>query len=153
TSALEQSPLLDATLRESQRLWPVFPIVARKLLKPLQISGYDLPEGTRVVPCLYLSHRRPESFPEPHRFLPERFLNGRALPASMYFPFGGGLRRCPGADLALHEMKLMLGTLLSRLSLMHTGTLSPEKGLRPAWRFFSLAPENGLPVVITDRRP
>lgn len=146
--ALERLPLLDAALRETLRLWPVFPILARQLLRPMQLSAGELPAGTRVALCPYLSHRNPQVFPNPDQFLPERFLgpNSRKIPAASYFPFGGGLRRCVGAELGLHEMKLILGTLLARLSLERADP-SP---LRPAWRFFSLAPSSGLPVVLTE---
>jgi len=149
--AVEQAPLLEATLRESMRLWPVFPIVARLLLKPMRLASYELPPGTRVVACPYLAHRRAESFPQPLRFLPERFLSNRPSAAkAAYFPFGGGLRRCVGAELALREMKLLLGTLLAHPAL----ALWPAQAaplLVPAWRFFSLAPSNGLPVILRQR--
>lgn len=148
--ALDRLPLLDATLRETLRLWPVFPILARQLLRPMRLQAGELPAGTRVVLCPYLTHRNPQLFPNPRQFQPERFLTqSRKLPAGSYFPFGGGLRRCVGADLGLHEMKLLLGTLLGRLSLVRAGVdpLPP----RPAWRFFSLAPSDGLPVIVTER--
>lgn len=153
-AALEQAPLLDAVLRESQRLWPVFPILSRQLLVPMRIAEYALPQGTRVVPCPYLAHRRSDSFFEPQRFLPQRFFESSQDSAgkkqsAIYFPFGGGLRRCAGAELGLYEMKKMiLGMMLSRLQLVRAPFF---KQLRPAWRFFSLAPQSGLPVVLLHR--
>lgn len=150
---LDRMPLLDAVLRESLRLWPVFPILSRQLLAPMRLSGYELPPGTRVVLCPYLAHRRPESFVQPQRFLPQRFLGAHAKPSgATYFPFGGGLRRCVGVDFALYEMKMILGTILARAALRPAASRSTGTPMRPAWRFFSLAPSDGLPVVLSERQ-
>ena len=140
-AALDRAPLLDAVLRESQRLWPVFPILSRQLRVPMRLAGFDLPAGTRVAPCPYLSQRSPRVFSEPHRFLPQR----EKPPAFSYYPFGGGHRRCAGADLAIFEMKRLLGTLLDRL-VVASAELSP---VQPGWRFFSLSPRGGLKVRLT----
>ena len=56
-------------------------------------------------------HRRPELYPEPEQFRPERFLE-REYSAFEYLPFGGGSRRCLGAAFAVYEMKLVLATVL-----------------------------------------
>ncbi len=65
---------LTATIQETLRLRPVISIVLRKLTEPVEIGGYELPAGVSVAPCVYLVHRNPEIYPEPQRFLPERFL-------------------------------------------------------------------------------
>ncbi len=66
-----------------------------------------------VIVSILLSHYNPEVFPEPTRFLPERFLDRSYTPFE-YLPFGGGNRRCIGAAFGLYEMKIVLGTLLQR---------------------------------------
>jgi cytochrome P450 len=98
---------LDAVIKETLRLRPVLPIVLRRLQQPMEIGGWDLPAGVSVAPCIHLVHRRPDVYPEPHAFRPERFLE---RPAGTYtwIPFGGGVRRCLGASFALLEMKLVL---------------------------------------------
>ena len=65
---------LDAVIKETLRIRPVVPGVVRKLTAPLELDGYELPAGTRVAPNIYLTHHRPDVYPEPERFRPERFL-------------------------------------------------------------------------------
>ena len=76
----------------------------RRLTEPMEIGGVELPAGVNVAPCIYLIHRRPDVYPDPYAFRPERFLE---QPAGTYtwIPFGGGVRRCLGASFALFEMR------------------------------------------------
>jgi len=73
----------------------------------------SIPAGVSVAPCVYLIHRNPEIYPEPQRFLPERFLDN---PPGTYtwIPFGGGVRRCLGASFAQFEMAVVLRELVRR---------------------------------------
>ncbi|MDX6609218.1 MAG: cytochrome family [Solirubrobacterales bacterium] len=104
---------LTATIQETLRLRPVISIVLRKLTESVEIGGYELPAGVSVAPCIYLVHRNPEIYPEPERFLPERFLEN---PPGTYswIPFGGGVRRCLGASFAQFEMAVVLKELIKR---------------------------------------
>jgi Cytochrome P450 len=75
--------------------------------RPSQIGGYELPAGVTVAPNIYLAHRNPEVYPEPDRFLPERFLE---TPPGTYtwIPFGGGVRRAI-TETPRHNAKVILG--------------------------------------------
>jgi len=146
--SLVASSYLDAVIKESLRLRPIVPDVVRRLKRPMQIGNYEIPEGVFLAPCIYLAHRRAESWPEPERFLPERFLGARIDPYT-WFPFGGGIRRCLGMAFALYEMKVVLGVLLrgARLSLATRDPLRVER------RSVTLAPARGLPVTLARRAP
>ena len=102
---------LTATIQETLRLRPVIVLVIRKLTEPVEIGGYELPAGASLTPCIHLVHRNPEIYPEPDRFLPERFLDS---PPGTYtwIPFGGGVRRCLGASFAQFEMAVVLRELV-----------------------------------------
>jgi cytochrome P450 len=139
--------LLDATVKESLRLQPVIPMVGRVLKKPATIAGWDLPTGTVVAPSVYLLHRRPDLYPEPGRFRPERFETFKPTPSEL-IPFGGGLRKCIGAAFALYEMKMVLAALLPRID----ARLASEK-VAVARRAITLTPAGGLPIVVTGKRP
>ncbi|MEM1350346.1 MAG: cytochrome P450, partial [Myxococcota bacterium] len=71
--ALAGASYLAATCREALRLRPVVPIVARKLASPTRVGAYDLPAGHTVAPAIALMHQRPDLYPDPMTFRPERF--------------------------------------------------------------------------------
>ena len=135
---------LDAVIKETARLNPILPIVIRYLEAPARIGGCDLPAGCLVSPCIYLTHRRPDIWPEPETFKPERFVNGRVDPYT-FFPFGGGLRHCLGAAFATYEMKIVLARMLSRVVLRP----DPSYTVRVVRRGVTFAPSGGLPVIRT----
>lgn len=132
---------LDATVSEAQRINPVLAHVGRLLTAPTTVGGYTLPAGCLVVPCIYLAHRDPAVFPDPDRFDPERFLARRFTPYE-YLPFGGGTRRCIGMTFALHEMKVVLATILQRAAL----TARPGHRPRITRRGVVWSPGGGVPV-------
>jgi cytochrome P450 family 135 len=79
---------LRAVIAESLRLRPVVPLAGRRLTSELRADGLVLPAGTDVTPAIWLAHTRPDAYPEPYAFRPERFLD---RPPSTYawVPFGG----------------------------------------------------------------
>jgi cytochrome P450 family 135 len=103
---------VDAVVKETLRVRPVISMVMRKLKAPMQIGGYQLPAEISVVPSIYLTHRRPDLYPDPECFRPERFLE---QPAGIYtwIAFGGGVRRCLGAPFAELEMRVVLSMLFN----------------------------------------
>ncbi len=106
---------LKAVVQETLRLRPVISIVLRRLVEPMEIGGHQLPAGVSVAPSIHLVHRRPDIYPQPHQFLPERFLEdeGGAAPGTYtWIPFGGGVRRCLGAAFAQFEMEAVLRRLV-----------------------------------------
>jgi cytochrome P450 family 135 len=115
----EEDVYLDAVVKETLRLCPAAPIVVRKLLEPMELSGYTIPAGTTVAPCVHLVHRRADVYPEPLRFRPERFLErgGRAINTYTWIPFGGGVRRCLAASYAQLLMKQVIRTVVTEVDL------------------------------------
>jgi len=107
---------LEATVKEALRLHPIAPGFVRKVAAPVRLRGYDLPRGVSAMGSMHLVHRSPAIWPEPERFLPERFFGLRPKPYE-YFPFGGGVRTCIGMAFALFEMKVVLATILRRVRL------------------------------------
>jgi cytochrome P450 len=141
-------PYLDATLKESLRLCPIVPAVVRKAKRTMKVGGITVPEGVMVAPAIYLTHRRRDVWGDPEAFRPERFLERKGDPYELY-PFGGGTRRCLGMAFALYEMRIVLAEVLHRATLR----LAPTATFRRARRGVTIAPANGVPVVLEARRP
>jgi len=144
--AAGEDEYMDAVVKETLRLRPVLPVVVRRLARDAEVGGRLLPAGVAVAPCIHLVHRRPDVYPEPSRYRPERFLE---QPAGTYtwIPFGGGVRRCLGASFALFEMKQVLTAMISRIEPSAT-TSTPERVTR---RAITMNPGDGGRVTVRRR--
>jgi cytochrome P450 len=138
---------LDATIKESLRITPVVPAIGRHLAVPMSIGGHELPAGCQVAIPIYLVHRRPGSWSDPERFVPERFLNVRPSPYE-YLPFGGGTRRCIGMAFSLYEMKVVLAEIFQRVEMV----LKPGYHPHPVHRSVFFVPSGGVPVIVQKKR-
>jgi unspecific monooxygenase len=141
-------PYLNAVCSETLRIHPVSIISLPRILKsPMELMGYQFEAGTILVPCIYLAHRRPEQYPEPQKFNPERFLSRKFSPYE-YLPFGGGDRRCVGFAFALFEMKIVLATILTQFQL----SLATPQVVQPERRGITMSPSGGVKMVLIKRR-
>jgi cytochrome P450 len=136
---------LEATIKEAMRLRPVIAEVARRLNAPARVAGYDLPAGVVVFPSILLVHQRADVFPDATEFRPERFL-GRNPPPATWIPFGGGLRRCLGASLAMVEAQAVLKAVLRRADISPGGAEE-----RTRTRNITSVPARGARLVIFRR--
>ncbi len=141
----EDDAYLDAVVKETLRVRPVVPVVARHLAEAIELDGYLIPAGSTVMVSIYLVHNDEETYPEPEKFIPERFLNGTPEGAS-WIPFGGGVRRCIGARFAELEMKVVLTQVLATARLRAVG----RSGEDPKRKRFTLAPEGGAAAIVED---
>jgi cytochrome P450 len=110
---LERLPHTERTVREGMRLYPPVQTVVREAAEPVELGGYELPEGTTVSMQQWVLHRDPRWYDEPERFRPERWTAEfeASLPSFAYFPFGGGPHRCIGDRFAKQEACLALATI------------------------------------------
>jgi cytochrome P450 len=142
----EDGVYLEAVIQETMRLCPPVPTVARRLREPMTLGGYQIPAGTTVAPCVYLLHRRPEVYPDPYSFRPERFLE-RAPGTYTWIPFGGGVRRCLAASFAMQEMRRTIHAVLSEVEL-RPAQASSERVARSSIAF---APDRNAVAIVTRR--
>ncbi|MGA8364345.1 MAG: cytochrome P450 [Solirubrobacteraceae bacterium] len=146
----EGDEYMQAVIHETLRCRPVVPGVVRLLHEPLEVAGYELPVGTRVVASIYLTNHNPRVYQEPDEFRPERFM-GAQPDTFAWIPFGGGIRRCIGASFAMLEMKTMLRTMLAEL---HPSVPPRSVWRRGEWnrrRAITLVPAVGARVVWQSR--
>ena len=140
---------VDAVIKETMRTRPVLEFAMRQVTQTVELGGYEIPSGTVIGSCSYLTHLRPDIYPDPHAFRPERFIE---KPAETYswIPFGGGVRRCLGAAFAEYEMRIVLETVLRRCELE---TTPGRRGERQRRRVITFAPARGGEIVVKRRAP
>jgi cytochrome P450 len=138
---------IEATIVEAMRSRPVIPIIGRRVKVPWRLGPYAVPSETPVTMSILLVHHREDLYPEPFEFRPERWL-GRKPGTYEWIPFGGGIRRCLGAALAMAEQRVVLETMARRLDL-EADDPAPERAVH---RNVTMIPSRGARVVIRSRR-
>lgn len=146
-ATLEKTPYTKMVFEESLRLYPPAWGQPRQALVEDEIEGRRLPKGAIISLSQWVTHRHPEFWDEPDKFLPERFSqqNAASRPRFAYFPFGGGSRVCIGQQMALMEGQLALCAIGSRYRFELTQEVTPDPT-------FTLIPRGGLHVRLW-RRP
>jgi cytochrome P450 len=132
--------------KETMRLYPPVYLLGRKALETTTVAGCEVPRGTIVFVSPYAVQRRPDVYPDPERFDPERFspAGEASRPRSAYLPFGAGPRVCIGNHFALMEGPIVLSALARRLSFEIAQGAPVEPGV-----FATLRPKT--PIVATVR--
>ena len=105
---------LECVIKEGLRLCPSVPLVGRTVTKELDVNGYIIPEGTTVLCFIYQLHRNQEIFPQPERFVPDRFFAENLVNRHpfAFVPFSAGPRNCIGQRFAMSELKILLALLI-----------------------------------------
>ena len=111
---------VEATIHEGMRVRPVIPMVVRMVTRPWRLGEYVVPANTPVGVSIVALHHREDVYPEPDRFLPERFVD-RKPGTYTWIPFGGGIRRCLGASLAMAEQRVVLAEIVRRTDMSADG--------------------------------
>ncbi|MFN7210204.1 MAG: cytochrome P450 [Aggregatilineales bacterium] len=147
---LPNLPYTEMVIKEAMRLYPPAGGIPRMALTDVPLGEYVVPKGSNVFISTYVMHRDPRYFPEPERFLPERFSREREadILRYAYLPFGGGPRICIGNTFAMLEARLLLATIAQRfrLSLVKGHPIVPEQ-------LFTIRPKYGVKVVASVREP
>ena len=143
TSAqLDHLPFLDAVIKESMRVLAPVPYLVRAVDCPTGLGGIPLHKGDRIFCSPYFTHHMPELFPEPERFLPQRWSNIQPG-AYDYLPFGAGPRFCVGYAFAMTEIKIALAMILQRWRL----SVLPGARINRAVKVM-MYPRDGMPMTI-----
>ncbi|KAI5102658.1 cytochrome P450, family 26, subfamily C, polypeptide 1 [Silurus meridionalis] len=146
---LNQLCYLDCVVKELLRFLPPVSGGYRTVLKTFELNGYQIPKGWSVMYSIRDTHETSPAYSSPELFDPERFLADRDESKNSrfsYVPFGGGVRRCIGRELAL----LILKTLGVELLATAEWTLATEN--YPKMQTVPIVhPVNGLHVHFNYR--
>uniref|UniRef100_A0A0K0D0Z2 Cytochrome P450 n=1 Tax=Angiostrongylus cantonensis TaxID=6313 RepID=A0A0K0D0Z2_ANGCA len=140
---------LEKCIKESLRLTPSVPLVARKLSNNVLIGDVMLPEGLSVVIAPMITARDKRYWERPEEFYPEHFDAEKVTKRDTYayIPFSAGPRNCIGQKFALLEEKAVLSWIFRRY---HVETEDSFPGSYPIPQLV-LTPLNGIRVRLTKR--
>jgi cytochrome P450 len=148
TADLPNLPYTAAVIDEAMRLHPPAYQTGREATREVTIGGHRFPTKSIVVINIRGIHRRPDYFPAPLAFKPERMFAEvkKARPRHHYLPFGAGPRVCIGSHFALMEAQLALATMVQRATIRPLAThVVPEP-------LVTLRPRGGLPAIVGPRQ-
>ena len=143
--SIEKMPYLEGSIKEAMRLFPAGTWTGRLAMKDFVLDSHPLPKGTWIVMSPYVTHRLSELFPDPYKFLPERWMSEYHSPYE-FMPFSAGPRYCIGTSLSMMQLKITLAVILQKFTFtLVPGTKVDCVGLN------SIRPKNGLPMIIKKR--
>lgn len=155
---IQKMTYMDMVLTETLRMHPPVPNLDRRCNQKTTIKNND---GTKVelqpgdgvffpVSCI---HYDPKYYPEPEKFLPERFShenrNIRNIKPFSYIPFGVGPRNCIGSRFALMEVKALFFSLLSNFTIERNNKTEIPLKLKPD--VFQHRPVNGVWLTLRPK--
>ncbi|NXW56494.1 THAS synthase, partial [Eurystomus gularis] len=140
---VQELPYLDMVIAETLRMYPPAFRFTREAAKDCIVLGQRIPAGAVIETAVGHLHHNPEFWPEPEKFIPERFTEEakKERHPFAYLPFGAGPRGCIGMKMGLLETKLTLLRVLQKfqfkacpeteipLQLKSTATLGPKNGV------------------------
>ncbi|KAG8200196.1 hypothetical protein JTE90_024978 [Oedothorax gibbosus] len=103
---LKNIPYVQMVIKETLRLYPIASFLTRILPQKIVLGDYEIPAGKLFFMSQYTVGRDPNKFPEPEKFLPERWRKSKVETGCI--PFGFGSRACVGRKVAELKMELML---------------------------------------------
>ncbi|KAL6583162.1 hypothetical protein OROMI_005240 [Orobanche minor] len=114
-SHLSSLKYLDCVVKESMRVHPVGPLLIHESMENCEVDGFHIPKRSRVLINVWAIARDPDFWKNPETFSPDRFLGSNMDVRGRDFqliPFGTGRRGCPGLQLGLTMVQLMVAQLV-----------------------------------------
>jgi cytochrome P450 len=141
-------PYTEAVLTEAMRVYPPVYLIGREATRDLELGGFRVKKGYTIFMSQWVSHRDPRFFPDPEKFVPERWQDGLAgrIPKYAYYPFGGGPRVCIGNTFALMEGAI----LLAAIGQQYRFTVRPDAKIQFNPQI-TLSPAQGIPATLEKR--
>ncbi len=139
-------PIIHQVLKESMRLYPPAPSIARVVVEPIAAGGEQFSPRDMMIFPIFCIHRHRRLWTDPDSFDPERFTPSRekAYPRTQYMPFGAGPRICIGNGFAMAEAAILLATFVREAQFDWDGKHEPEPISR-----VTLRPRGGMRLLVS----
>ncbi|KAJ1789808.1 hypothetical protein LPJ62_002248 [Coemansia sp. RSA 2167] len=116
---LKELGYIDLIVKETLRRNSILAEIRRRLSAPVTLGQFTLPKGSVVSVDTWAMHYNPEYFPEPEKFIPERFAEEKSselkgVSPFAFAPFSNGSRQCVGMRFSLIEQRVAIALLLIR---------------------------------------
>ncbi|OIT33515.1 PREDICTED: cytochrome P450 CYP736A12-like [Nicotiana attenuata] len=114
-SDLEDLKYLDMVIKEALRLHSAAPLLVHESIEDCEVDGFYVQKGSRIIVNVYAAQRDHNAWPEPDKFFPERFVQSSVDLRGHDFqllPFGSGRRSCPGMQLGITIVRLVVAQLV-----------------------------------------
>lgn len=139
---LKELSYTEQVIEETLRCSVLGPWAARYADNEIELEGFTVPARTPIMIHLGGALQRPEVWPQPQEFDPNRFCEHameerKVLGAFTFTPFGFG-RVCPGKPLSNMEMKVVLPTVLQQFQV---SLVDPHKPIVPDFGFITTPTE------------
>ncbi|XP_065599254.1 thromboxane-A synthase isoform X3 [Cyrtonyx montezumae] len=147
---VQELPYLDMVIAETLRMFPPAFRFTREAAKDCVVLGQRIPAGAVIETAVGHLHHNPEFWPEPEKFIPERFTEEakKERHPFAYLPFGAGPRGCIGRKMGLLETKM---TLLRILQMFRFKTCPETEIPLQLKSKATLGPKNGVYIILESR--
>ncbi|XP_072024741.1 cytochrome P450 27C1-like [Amphiura filiformis] len=143
---IDHLPYLKGVIRESLRIFPVAPGVARVLDHDIVIQGFNVPAGNTINCLTVASGRDEKNFDDPLEFRPERWLQGgKKYHPYATLPFGFGIRMCIGRRFAEQELYLIITRIMQQFQIEATKEVGSKHTI-------FLTPDGEMDLKFSDRK-
>ncbi|XP_031629862.1 probable cytochrome P450 4aa1 [Contarinia nasturtii] len=141
---------LEQCIKETLRLYPSVPLIARKVTEDFRCGKYTIPSGSNILIFPYATHRLSSIYPNPEHFDPERFSPKQCENRHPYafIPFSAGPRNCIGYKFAFIEIKTVISTILREFELL---PVEGKTKINPIFRI-TIRASGGLHVQLKSRK-
>ncbi|XP_066175878.1 thromboxane-A synthase isoform X4 [Sylvia atricapilla] len=147
---VQELPYLDMVIAETLRMYPPAFRFSREAAKDCVVLGQHIPAGAVIETAVGHLHHDPEFWPEPEKFIPERFTEEakKERHPFAYLPFGAGPRGCIGMKMGLLETKITLLRILQKFKFKTCPETEIPLQLKSK---ATLGPKNGVYIMLESR--